>query len=234
MEAGIEIYNNNNKLVINSTFKNLVFSRKIKVSDLSILSMSSIYNHWSPSGYEIAQFAMPSLEDGEEIFAFAREGTGDLTIAPWINADLTPDARVIQGDYTQSFDDVYMYIFSFKPIEPGAQGLQVFDASGNTIFDSAQKYMKVLYSGALENYAVPINKKYAICPMGVKLNAASYRIVGQTQTPWFDLDVPGISGGKVVKSRLRAYDYQVNNPNRPPFAINFDLWSYMLIDVTNY
>lgn len=177
MSAGIEVRTPNGNLIINENYKNVVFDRKIKLSELPQENDSTPLHprYFYPRILYKAFTFKPKEDDlfyaitvhpllAPQIFnsegnpfpmdAFIINSRDSITIRLYqgVSFDVEKDGKhnYCQGD--QCFyppklpEDLYIYVFKEKPIKKGTYcGLQVFNEKGEIVYDSNEKYMKVLY-----------------------------------------------------------------------------------------
>lgn len=177
MSAGIEVRTPNGNLIINENYKNVVFDRKIKLSELPQENDSTpLHSRYFYPRILYKAFTFNPKEDdlfyaitvhpllAPQIFnsegnpfpmdAFIINSRDSITIRLYqgVSFDVEKDGKhnYCQGD--QCFyppklpEDLYIYVFKEKPIKKGTYcGLQVFNEKGEIVYDSNEKYMKVLY-----------------------------------------------------------------------------------------
>ena len=166
MESGIEITTQGNwnrkKILINDEYKNLIFSRKIKLTDCTKIGSKEIcLNPW----YDVTGMDMY----GET----AIMGTADVLRLPLTNDDLflavtldysvPPDKNKLGGSFFSwgfyngakcvyvpqgaDIDNIYIYVYNLTPTrasENSSCGIQVYNAEGQVVYDSNEKYMNVI------------------------------------------------------------------------------------------
>lgn len=179
MSAGIEVRTPNGNLIINENYKNVVFDRKIKLSELP---QSDSYSSLGPRNttpyilyktytfkpkeddlfYAITVHPLlaPQISNSEgnpfPMDAFIINSSDSITIQLYqgvdfnLNSPLFEKPNYCRGDqclYPPKLpEDLYIYVFKEKPIKEGTYcGLQVFSEKGEIVYDSNEKYMKVLY-----------------------------------------------------------------------------------------
>lgn len=192
--AGIEIFNDNNNLIVNAMYKNLELSRKIKVESLSVTT-----NKHAP--LLKAEF---DLLDGECLVAVKHE-SGD-TCYGYISVE---DKKIICTKWYTTLKDgnipknTWLYVFRWsKKTLSKSYGLQVFDEKGECVFDSSKRYMRVVYFGTNEK-TLPAGKEYAVVQLGkrVEYNGYSHEMFPGNNpyyvtTMWY-ITIPVIYGNQV-------------------------------------
>lgn len=168
METGIEITTQGHfgkkKILINNEYKNLVFSRKIKLTDCIKVGTKKIcLNPWHNL-------------TGMDIFSeTAIMGTADVLQLPLTNDDLflsvtldysaPPDKNKLGGSFFSwgfyngakcvyvpqgaDIDNIYVYVYNLVPTQArknssNSCGIQVYNGAGQAVYDSNQKYMNVI------------------------------------------------------------------------------------------
>jgi len=128
MAAGIEVYNNNNILQITDKFRNLQFIEKITLSSFNSLDIQEIPN------------------DLSSFYAF-REITGTSSIAIiYVGSSII---RFFAKPATSAVVEVFRFGYSTTVSSGG--GFQVFNSNGEIVFDSNNKYMRVIDSRHTNN-----------------------------------------------------------------------------------
>lgn len=136
MAAGMTIYNDDNKIQIDGSFKNLQLSRKIPLSGTGVTS---------------GKFA-----EGECLAAVG--GTASQTIDAYcVN---TPTGWTCTVNSFDSGMAVYVFTTKVQQSEHGA-GLQVFDENGAIVYDSNNKHPRVFGFGQ-QDASVPRAAKPAV------------------------------------------------------------------------
>lgn len=114
MSVGLEIFNNNNRLIINESFKNLCLQRTYINTD----------KRWIP----LAQDELAAFFVGDGIAVWGGREQGGIMFK-------------VYG--TSSTNSLTVYVFGER-MKRGPLGLQTFDEAGNVIFDSNNKFMQVI------------------------------------------------------------------------------------------
>lgn len=234
--AGITVYNDDNKLTVNQTYKNLVLKRKIKLIDLKTV--------------EIVRRDVPVLDLAKDEILVAVGGmTSNNNML--IIQDYDYDAKRIEfrgveysedgdtddeildiEDFKNTYPDVYAYVFGLDtstPVQSGV-GLQVFNSVGGCVFDSTKKYMSVRHFGPT-GYTLPsATNKYAICQIGSDI--AYTETKGEFGGSITEVSFPAIVNGKVQVRTLSMY-YATGFPGSGD-SYHYDAFNYMILDVTNY
>ena len=149
MGIGIEVRTNDNNLIIDSTYRNLWLSRKIQIT---------------AAGTTTGTFS------DDECMAAVGGVTGDIDAY----CENTPTGwTCIVKTYKAG---LYVYVFSKNPfVSEHGSGLQVFDKSGNCVFDSNKKYAKVVAFGTAPNtYSIQGNTKKLAIAVGMPKTEISY------------------------------------------------------------
>lgn len=226
-EAGIEVRNDNNKLVVDSLYKNLMLSRKVSLSQMpAVNNEGTIVRRLHLNPGEIV--AAVSYPKGSRIGIIQLNFSG---YCDFYGADL---------DYIDlsSIDSNYVaYVFGVDQKAKGNVGMQIFNDNGDLIFDSNAKYMRVSYYGKNADDVIQYpdaSKTYAIAQLGVEAyEDTEYRSGEQNAfvtsvTRYVKLGKDGVeadgtySGGYVYIPSYEEIHYEQK------------CFSYMLIDVTGY
>ena len=150
MGIGIEVRTNDNNLIIDSTYRNLWLSRKIQIT---------------AAGTTTGTFS------DDECLAAVGGVTGDIDAY----CENTPTGwTCIVKTYKAG---LYVYVFSKNPfVSEHGSGLQVFDKSGNCVFDSNKKYAKVVAFGTAPNtYSISESTKKLAIALGAPKDYKLYR-----------------------------------------------------------
>lgn len=176
MQSGFEVRNNNNVIVINEQYKNVVLDKKIKIKDLPYTQNKEFFttNHYKrlhPKENGIGTYSVKSrdweisLDEDTLFFAISlHEGFN------WYTFQSSPEMgnrkfifRVPDIVYNK-MDNVYMYTFKEKTTKTSTYGLQIFNDKSECVFDSNEKYAKVVQYSPYKlnapfylNYAIAIN-----------------------------------------------------------------------------
>ena len=168
MGTGIEIttqgHFDRKKILINNEYKNLAFSRKIKLTDCIKVGTKKIcLNPW---------FDLTGKDMWGET---AIMGTADVLRLPLTNEDLLlavtldysvpPDKNKLGGSFFSwgfyngakcvyvpqgaDIDNIYVYVYNFLPAQArknssNSCGIQVYNDAGQVVYDSNEKYMNVI------------------------------------------------------------------------------------------
>ena len=140
MNAGIEVYNNDGKLVIDENYRNLCLTRKIPIESLPLIRPGSGYR-----GYVL------KLNEGEQLFAFELRPYKRLIIYPyridertWVLHFPYGDSGVGHNMTEAELQGTHVYVFGLQ-LQPSGKrwGLEVYNSRGELCFDSNSKYMRV-------------------------------------------------------------------------------------------
>lgn len=123
-----EINNDNNHLQIDDTYMNLYMTRKIKINDSS----------------GRIQF------QNNEVMAAIGNGTNSIN-------GYCSNSNSYCDYYVENPSGVYIYIFSTTPQSSSSSGIQIFNESGNLVFDSNHKQAKVIAVGTTNGTVVGNN-----------------------------------------------------------------------------
>lgn len=135
-----EVNNDNNHLQIDDTYMNLYMTRKIKINDSS----------------GRIQF------QNNEMMAAIGNGTNSIN-------GYCSNSNGYCDYYIENPSGVYVYIFSNTPESSSSSGVQIFNESGNLIFDSNHKQAKVIAVGTASGTVIGNN--IAIASGGVTINS---------------------------------------------------------------
>lgn len=253
MTAGMAVYNDNNKLVIDEKYINLALLRKIKYTDLPYAVDSN------------QPFRVLTLNPGEVLFAFSFERNKNFCLYPYKIGEnqwciFQPNSTSLNsgGNYLITNADlanVYVYIFGFdNQASSDHCGLVIYDKHGNICYDSGKKYMRVVkyvYGPVTDGvvqipledkfYAPPdlSNKQYAIVYTGILL---------RSDTVYLGFEGPTLSGVFVGHIRLsywhdsnlqietvEAFSFYPNIASHNTYSgATMNHYGYMILDVTNY
>ena len=135
-----EVNNDNNHLQIDDTYMNLYMTRKIKIND------SSGRIHFQ----------------NNEMMAAIGNGTNSIN-------GYCSNSNDYCDYYIENPSGVYVYIFSNTPESSSSSGVQIFNESGNLIFDSNHKQAKVIAVGTTSGTVIGNN--IAIASGGITINS---------------------------------------------------------------
>lgn len=252
-----EVINDKNVLQIDDSYKNLVLKRK---------TTATISEHNNPISYDSAFYVDIPTENDEILIAARPVGTNDrgfiLTIT---RAGAPARITVAESDYDdpspvgQQFE-----VYFFSPNHPlknnNHAGLQVFDANGKTVFDSAYNYFKPVYAqfGTMhiiardvvgfdgDNYYSWLGRPYK--HLKDIPNGRQYA-VAQTLTPWYNWYYHPQTGGEIAVLGYRFLDNAVwlhsfpiyNSGGKDTTITAPTMWkemdvrvNYLIVDVTNF
>lgn len=166
MESGIEITTqghwNRKKILIDNEYKNLIFSRKIKLTDCTKIGSKEIclnpwYNVTGKDAYDKTAIMgtadvlkLPLTDD-------------DLFVAVTLDYSVPPDKNDLGGSFFSwgfhngakcvyvpqgaNIDNIYVYVYNLTPTqasENSSCGIQVYNDAGQVVYDSNEKYMNVI------------------------------------------------------------------------------------------
>lgn len=227
-EAGIEVRNDNNKLVVDSLYKNLMLSRKVLLSQMpAVNNEGTIVRKLNLNRGEIV--AAVSYPKGSPISIIQLNYSGYCDFYGVKNADYT-DLSSIDSNYVA-------YVFGVDQKAKGNVGMQIFNDNGDLIFDSNAKYMRVSYYGKNADDVVPYpdaSKTYAIAQLGVEAyEDAEYR--NSEQNAFLTSVTRCVKLGKDAVEPDGTYSGgYVYIPSYEEIHFEQKCFSYMLIDVTGY
>ena len=257
-DAGFEVINDDNILVINQDYMNLAFTRKVQVSTLPYW-FADINTKYMIEG---SKFSCRKLVLGEnEDLAYLGGVKGNGSIDGFATIDLYAATNGQKAYYVflrKGVDatKLYMYVFGKygNNTDSIRYGLQVFDESENLVYSSNIKPLKVLHhSNTNDGYTVDSTKKVAINIVNVTYSKP-FDDIGAANTPlyvdghwwanpcvrdlmmpymsrYFYSSVPAIINGKVQR---RAFN---NDYDGWLGSYTEDSWNgfiYTIVDVTDY
>lgn len=257
--AGFQVINDDNILLINDTYMNFALTRKVQVSALP---------YWFAnikSGYMVegSKFSCRKITlQSNERLAFLGGINGNGTLDGFISKDYNAAYSGKNAYYVLlrngvNASSLYVYVFGeYNSVGDGSRyGLQVFDQSGKLVFSSNKKLLKILHYGSSnDRYAPSASKKVAI-NIGNLYYKLPYTELGDPYTPlyvngkfagdesiaddlmpymsrYYDSTAPAIINGVV---QVRSFDNEHST-----YGLGNDPWStwngfvYTVIDVTNY
>lgn len=225
-EAGIEVRNDNNKLVVDSLYKNLMLSRKVLISQL-------------PDAKEDVTVKRLHLNPGEIVAAVSYPKGSPVSIIQYNYSGYCDFYGVNGASYTElsSVGSNYVaYVFGVDQKAKGNTGLQIFNDNGDLIFDSNAKYMRVSYYGkTLDDVPYPdASKTYAIAQLGYdayaditfQRNSENGTFTEVKQFVRLGKDKIEYDAAIHVESLYYPLDKELHYEEK--------CFSYMLIDVTGY
>ena len=227
MPAGILVRNNNGSVVIDGTFKNLVFASKGVATTLTAVDQFSVVtvNLGNLTGY-------PLVAVQSSVGAWA-------TVRSYANGNAAVDIVALGPVGTV----VNYFVFALPSTTTDAGGFQVFNAAGELVFSAGHRYMRVVGSlsahagpgSAPASVTMPVGRAYAVfqtTPMAYAKN------VNQSSTPaeqdWYLYPMRGcfsVNGATIAKV---WNEFQVTHygASRPP---DYDQAATgFILDITNY
>lgn len=177
MHSGFEVRNDNNNIIINEQYKNVVLDKKIKIKDLPYTQNEEFLttNHHKrqhPEESAIGSYKVKSrdwtitLDDDTLFFAMSlHEGFNWYTFRG--GPDMGPRKFIftLPDIVYNKMDNIYMYTFKERPTNPSTYGLQIFNDKSECVFDSNEKYANVVqYSPYKLKAPFPLNYAIAINP----------------------------------------------------------------------
>ncbi len=227
-EAGIEVRNDSNKLVVDSLYKNLMLSRKVLISQLP---------DFNAGGMPVKRL---NLNNGEIVVAVSYPKDSSIGIIQYNYSGYCDFYGVnAEGSYTKlsSVGSNYIaYVFGVNQRAKGNVGLQIFNNNGDLIFDSNSKYMRVSYYGrGIEDVPYPdSSKKYAIAQLGIEAYADINYKKGDTNGTFIETKRYARLGKDKIKADTAVYAESIFLPMYEDLHYEEKCFSYMLIDVTGY
>lgn len=257
--AGFEVINDNNILLINQDYMNLAFIRKVKVSTLP---------YWFAdvkSGYMVegSKFSCRKLVlgDNEDVaYLGGVYGNGSIdgfaTIDLWA-ADNGKKAYYVFLRKGVDATKLYMYVFGKygNNSDSTRYGLQIFDETGKLVFSSNIKPLKVLHhANSNDGYTVDSSKIVAINIVNVTFeqpyndfadsvkngtfvdgrswaNPSVRDILMPYMSRYFYSSAPAIISGRIQR---RSFDNLWNGWLGNDTLSSWNGFIYTIIDVTNY
>lgn len=132
------VYNDNNNLLLNDTYKNLYLSKKIPITKVGTYT--------------------GTFSDGEVLAAVGGIESKDVDIDAYCQ-NLGTGYNCVVNTYVSG---MYIYVFTVKrPKRDSGLGLQLLNSNGDVIFDSLDPHPKILAFGNSTG-AVSVGKKPAI------------------------------------------------------------------------
>lgn len=165
MGNGIEIttqgHFDRKKILINNEYKNLVFSRKIKLTDCIKVGTKKIcLNPW----YNITGMNATAIMGTADVLQLPLS-KDDLFTAVTLDYSVAPDKHGLGGSaFSWGFyngakcvyvpqgadiDNIYVYVYNLLPAQArknssNSCGIQVYNDAGQVVYDSNEKYMNVI------------------------------------------------------------------------------------------
>ena len=165
MESGIEITTqghwNRKKILIDNEYKNLIFSRKIKLAECTKIDTKKIcLNPW----YDITLVGDENdIKTGIADVLKLPLTDDDLFLAVTLDYSVPPDKNQLGGSFFSwgfhngakcvyvpqgaDIDNIYVYVYNLTPTqasENSSCGIQVYNDAGQVVYDSNEKYMNVI------------------------------------------------------------------------------------------
>lgn len=165
MESGIEITTqghwNRKKILIDNEYKNLIFSRKIKLAECTKIDTKKIcLNPW----YDITLVGDDNdIKTGIADVLKLPLTDDDLFVAVTLDYSVPPDKNDLGGSFFSwgfhngakcvyvpqgaDIDNIYVYVYNLTPTqasENSSCGIQVYNDAGQVVYDSNEKYMNVI------------------------------------------------------------------------------------------
>ena len=261
MESGIKVYTSTGFLQIDSTFKNLTLLRK-EVVHCPPLPTDGYSKHFAPNQNPY-QFYKGNGPSNQQWFGrFERIGEGEAGILPHtedirllcVGLTDTPVAVVRhRGHYkiinvSTSPKDITCYLFTDKASTTGNSGFQIYDSTGQLVFDANRKYMRVADYRALTHSVdvcriaelpLPREREYALCYTNFWY-VHDYFADGDdpwtsTITWYFIMPCAFMFDGAVLVDPLKLYLYtNTGGWAENPSHYQSYVYSHMIVDVTGY
>ncbi|MBQ4853228.1 hypothetical protein IMW82_00845 [Rhodanobacter sp. B2A1Ga4] len=228
MQAGFEVYNDGNALVIDGTYRNMSFRLKGTAVTTTVVDQFSTVTV-SLSG--LSGYPCVAVKSSSGAWAAVRSYASGACLV---------DIVALGGVGTS----VDYYIFDLpQPIAGDNAGLQVFNAAGDMVFSSSHRYVRIVGSiTASAGPSLPSNsitlaagKTYAV----MQNNPMAYaKIVNQSPVPgeqdWYLYSMRGcfkVASNVItaVASEFAAVHYGVTVP--PPYSVAA---TGFVVDVTGY
>ncbi|MEN6384003.1 MAG: hypothetical protein ABFD79_02265 [Phycisphaerales bacterium] len=140
----LEVYNDNNKLLIDGKYQNLQLLRKVQCSSANAYAIG--YGGTFSYGHKI------SLGTNELVFAYSYSGSGSCSFYQETDRDFPDNDQttysivIVPTDQKAMLDSLQCYVFGIPPSATtgAALGLEVFSGGGSLVFSSANKYLNVI------------------------------------------------------------------------------------------
>lgn len=238
MRAGMEIYNDNNKLVIDDNYVNLCLTRKVLLTSLPKLD------------FNVTHYVL-DLAENERIFAFSLLPHKTLGLIPyrigeskWVILPVQGDSSIGHSMQNSDLQGVYVYIFGIqRTAGTDHYGLQVFNQQGEICYDSNQRYMRVV------NYHLQKQEKtWSEYPTYSPPKNRNYAIVYTTIGKIYDVIPDGYFGkAHIVTCTIPLWYFDIIVPEKNHNLLYYpdntfseygnhyiNGFGYMIIDVTDY
>lgn len=251
MSAGIEVYNDDGKLVIDENYRNLCMTRKILTESLPLIGASGY------RGYVL------KLAENEQLFAFELRPRKHMIIYPYRIDEKTWVLHFPYGESDRGYNmqeseirGTHIYIFGLQLIPSGKRyGLEVYNSKGELCFDSNSKYMRVIkYSFKRVNkpengyfnespdyeYISPYGTTALVCTAMTHHGLSN--ALGTGGLIHVTIVIRGWNGSTLYTETNKTMLYYPNDPNDDypddcfqKYKYNaLNGYGYMLLDVTNY
>lgn len=153
MPAGLQVYNSDGVFQIDGEFKNLCLRSKVTVT-CNVATSNGTNNNYASAAQNYS--GITNL-----VIALRSSAT---CMVYWVSAT----QFVIISDTNGA--SVTVYLFGDPPAASGTSGLQVYNATGQLVFDSDRQYMRVagfqIMSAHFATYNYPAGKTYATIASG--------------------------------------------------------------------
>lgn len=153
MPAGLQVYNSDGVFQIDGEFKNLCLRSKVTVT-CNVATSNGVNNNYASAAQNYS---------GISNLVIALRSSAPCLVY-WISATQYVILSSTNGA------SVTVYLFGDPPAAGGSSGLQVYNAAGQLVFDSDQKYMRVagfeIMPGHIDSFSYPAGKTYAAITSG--------------------------------------------------------------------
>lgn len=252
---GLKVYNDNNQLCIDSNYSNLELKRVVKFKDLPLRSRDSnfVYRNLTLQSGELLvarEINTSPIHTGSSggspnynavnIFncSFANE-IGTYCYGVSLNYNQTEFAIANPESYA---NELRLFVFGTPDQSEGNTGdagLKVYDKSGQVIYDSNKKYMRVIgmvpKSIFAPSYDISLTK-YAVVESSMNLPDYAYGGLGDDNT-WHDCDFYCRANETYLAPHTMSLN-QINAflPGNAIFVYSVTslLSGCFILDVTNY
>lgn len=157
MPAGFQIINDSGVVQVDQDYKNYALYSKT-----TITSWSSSWN--SGTGGTVFSAAVPIPPSGSYVIALITSGASSASVMY---------GGTVMATAPSGTPTVTAYVFAAPTASGSTSGVQVFDASGGVVFDSALKYMRVVYAGTIPSRSLPNDVPYTYSGLA----AGNYAVV---------------------------------------------------------
>lgn len=167
METGIEIiadatWGRKKKILINNEYKNLIFSRKIKLTDCTKIGTKKIcLNPWhNITGMDM--YSETAIMGNADVLQLPLT-SDDLLIAATVDYSVPADKNQLGGSVYSwgrfkgakcvyvpqgsNVDNIYIYIYNLIPTRASKDstcGIQIFNATEQIVYDSNEHYLNIV------------------------------------------------------------------------------------------